>query len=74
MNLDSIRRTKNEDLSKLLLELNIFVILIQETHAHTEEDIRKRGKFNEYHQRTYGTATYLKPNIEHAQLISVKST
>lgn len=80
INIEGISRAKSEFLSKLLLDNNVDAVLIQETHAPTAEDLRKRGRIYGYeligatYHKAYGVATYVRNTIEHAHLVSTNST
>lgn len=78
-NKEDISRAKNEYLSKLLLNNDIDVVLIQETHATTMEDLRKRDMINGNDllgatcQNVYDVCTYVRNNIQHARFISTNT-
>lgn len=78
-NIKSISRVNSDYLLKLLLYNDIDAVLIQEIHAHTPEDLRKKGRIREYdligaiYHNFYVVATYTKSNIEHVHLISTRS-
>lgn len=63
LNIEGISRAKSEYLSTLLLDNNIDVVLIKETHAHTLEDLHKRGRIHCYdligatYHNAYGFST-----------------
>lgn len=61
LNIQSISRVSSKYILKLLLDNDIDVVLIQETHAHTSEDLRKKDRIR------------AKSNIEHVHLISTRA-
>lgn len=75
INVEGISYSKSQYLSKLLRNDDIDLVAIQETHCESEQELQKRGKIPGYellgatYHRTYGTATYVKSNIENASLI-----
>ncbi|XP_072395286.1 uncharacterized protein [Diabrotica undecimpunctata] len=79
INIEGISYAKSQFLSKLLKDDNIDLVAIQETHCETEKQLQKRGKIPGYellgatYHRTYGTATYVKEDIENASLISTST-
>nr|CAI5850760.1 unnamed protein product [Callosobruchus analis] len=79
INVEGISLAKSECLSKLLLDNNVDVVLIQETHASTAEDLNRRGRIHGYeligatYHNSYGVATYVRNNVEHAHLVSINS-
>lgn len=79
INIENISYSKSQYLSKLLKNDNIDLVAIQETHCNTEEQLQKRGKIPGYellgatYHHAYGTATYIRHDIENATLISTSS-
>jgi len=69
INIEGISRAKFEILEMLLLEQNIDILQIQETHTSNEEQLLKRGLINGYtvaganYHSKYGTATYVRDNL-----------
>lgn len=63
LNTEGISRVKGQRLHKILLDNDIDVIAIQETHTGNEHQLILRGKFYGYdlmgasHRKAYGTAT-----------------
>lgn len=80
LNVEGLSKSKSDQLSRILVENNIDVAVIQETHVPTEEGIRSRGTLSGYcligatYHRTYGTATYIRSSITNANLIKESST
>lgn len=76
LNVEGISKAKCDFLSKFLLDNNIDVLLLQETHTKSDDEILKRGRIKGFeilgatHSQFYGTATYIRRNIEHAHLIA----
>lgn len=79
-NIENISRSKSECLSKLLLDNDIDILLIQETHTADEAQLQSRGKIPGYrligatYHPTYGTATYAKTNIDNVKLVSTSDS
>lgn len=75
LNIEGISRSKSEYLTRVLEEHKIDVVLIQETHAGSFEDLCRRCKLNGYalagatYHNSYGTATYARKDIENVRLI-----
>lgn len=76
LNVESISRAKCDYLSKVLMENNIDVVVLQETHVANEEQFRTRGRITGYtalgvtYHEAYGVATYIRNNIRNAELLS----
>ena len=76
LNIEGISRSKSNYLSKFLLDHNIDVVLLQETHTSDESQLRKRGKIHGYrligatYHPHYGIATYARATLEGVKLIS----
>ncbi|XP_072381681.1 uncharacterized protein [Diabrotica undecimpunctata] len=76
LNIEGISRSKCEYLQKVLIENNIDVIAIQETHVENEEQILARGRIRGYdllgatYHPAYGVATYVRNKIENAHVCS----
>lgn len=76
INVEGICRSKCECLSKLLLDKDIDVLAVQETHVDNEKQLQSRGRIPGYdligatYHRSYGVATYVRSNIENATLCS----
>jgi exonuclease III len=70
INVEGISKAKSEVLEILLLEQNVDILLIQETHTSDEEQLSKRGFINGYtvagatYHSKYGTATYVRKNLK----------
>lgn len=75
LNVESISRAKCECISKLLLDGEVDVVAVQETHAENEESLTRRGRISGYTLlgATYGIATYVCNNIDNAHLTSSDS-
>lgn len=75
LNAEGLSRAKSEYISKFLLEENIDMALIQETHIENDNQQHYRGKIHGYdllgatYHRSYGVATYVRSNIENTQLV-----
>lgn len=75
LNIEGFSKSKSEYLSRILLELNIDVAVIQETHCTDEANLLARGKLIGYnliaaqYHHAYGTATYVKNSIDNAEFI-----
>lgn len=80
LNVEGLSKAKSDQLSRILIENNIDVAVIQETHVATVEGIRSRGTLPGYcligvtYHQTYGTATYIRSNITNANLVTESST
>ncbi|KAL4135432.1 hypothetical protein QTP88_007041 [Uroleucon formosanum] len=70
INVEGISKAKFEVLEILLLEQNVDILLIQETHKSDEEQLSKRGFINGYtvagatYHSKYSTATYVRENLK----------
>lgn len=79
INVEGISRAKSEYLSRLLLDNKVDVLTVQETHTESEEQFSRRGHIPGYtalgatYHHTYGVATYIRNNIDHAQIVTCKS-
>ncbi|CAK1594808.1 unnamed protein product [Parnassius mnemosyne] len=71
VNIERISQAKCEVVIKILLENDINVLLLQETHAREEQDPHKRGAIPGYNlahainHAQYRIATYVKDGIKH---------
>lgn len=79
INIEGISYAKSQYLSRLLKNDDIDLVAIQETHCKSELELQKRGRIPGYellgatYHQTYGTATYIKNNIENASIVSISS-
>lgn len=77
LNIEGISKAKCDHLSKILLENEIDVVLLQETHTENDTQFSLRGKIAGYtaigasHHKHYGLATYVRSSISNATLLSV---
>ena len=75
INIEGISRAKSEFLSKICLQHDIDVILLQETHAGTVEDLCARGNVAGYRlviaesHSKYGTAIYVRLSVSHVTVL-----
>lgn len=75
LNAEGLSRAKSEYISKLLLDQNIDMAIIQETHLEDENQQHSRGRIYGYdllgatYHRSYGTATYIRSTIDNAKLL-----
>lgn len=75
INVEGISRAKSEYLGRLLIEENIDVVHVQETHAETSEDLLRRGKIPGYEllssvdSKPHGIATYVRNGIRNASVL-----
>lgn len=66
INIEGVSRSKGEYLSKFLAEKNISVLLVQETHTESNEELNSRCQINGFdlvvaeHSRPHGIAIYVK--------------
>lgn len=78
-NVEGISKEKSIYMSRFLHEKSIDVVLLQETHTANESQLKNRGQIEGYdligatYHPHYGTATYVKSNIENAALISTNT-
>lgn len=76
INAEGLIRAKSEYISKLLLDQNIDMAIIQETHIENADQQRQRGKILGFdllgatYHRSYGNATYVRKDIENAILLN----
>lgn len=74
LNVEGISRAKCDLLHKILIDYDVDVLAIQETHTETEDQLRSRARIPGYeligatYNRSYGTATYIRNTIENATL------
>lgn len=72
--MEGISRAKCDLLHKILIDYDVDVLAIQETHTETEDQLRSRARIPGYeligatYNRSYGTATYIRNTIENATL------
>ena len=65
LNIEGISQSKSDYLSRIMNELNVDVIHLQETHATSRPNLLNRGTIHGYtlidatYSRTYGIATYI---------------
>lgn len=75
INVEGMSRSKSEFLSKFLAEMNLDVLLIQETHASSMENLNARGKIVGYdviaaeHSSAHGIAIYVKQGISNVSVV-----
>lgn len=75
LNIEGISKDKCQYLSRLAEEFKVDVILLQETHTATEEQLRERGDIIGYilidslNSPVYGSATYVKQGISDYETI-----
>jgi Reverse transcriptase (RNA-dependent DNA polymerase)/Endonuclease/Exonuclease/phosphatase family len=78
LNIEGISRAKCDHLQRVLIDNNVDVVLLQETHCQDDASISARGKIAGYtligavHHHAYGIATYVKSTIDNATLIETK--
>src|ERR1700743_3530272 len=78
-NVEGISKEKSIYMSRFLHEKSIDVVLLQETHTANESQLKARGSIEGYeligatYHRHYGTATYIKSNINNVILIDTSS-
>lgn len=77
LNVEGISRAKSEVLTRLLEEEDVDIVVLQETHSDSLEDLKKRGIIYGYtiiaaeSSRIHGIATYVKNSIVNdAQIVS----
>lgn len=72
LNIEGMTKAKSQYLSKLLLDNNYDVALIQEHHLNSDDKLNSAGKIYGYEiiGSHHGVATYVRSNIKDAQLIS----
>lgn len=69
LNVEGVSRSKCEYISKFAVERNLKVLLLQETHSASAEDLDARGKIDCFHlvvaehSSVHGIATYVKQGI-----------
>lgn len=79
LNVEGLSSSKSQFLSKFLVENNVDVAVLQETHIENLEQQRSRGKIHGYdllgaiYHRHYGLATYVRSSIENAALVSLSA-
>lgn len=72
-------RPKSEYISKLAVEENLNVVLVQETHTITTEDLENRGVITGFdmivaeHSRSNGIATYVIDDIDGVNVVETSS-
>lgn len=70
LNIEGVSRSKADYLLKILNDHSVDVVLLQETHCADETQLRNRCKLPGFalaaatYHTTYGTATYVRNNIE----------
>lgn len=75
INVEGMSRAKGEYISKLAAEEDLNVILMQETHTATHEDLESRGVITGFnmiiaeHSRYHGIATYVKEGINDVNVV-----
>lgn len=75
LNIEGISSAKSEYLHKILHDLNIDVVNIQETHTKDNQDLQRRGRIPGYtlvkaiHHPHYGIATYVKSSLNAVEII-----
>lgn len=76
LNIEGISKSKSQYLSKFLIDNEIDVAIIQETHTANEQELKQRGTVYGFtiigatYHRSHGIATYIRNSIENAELIS----
>lgn len=79
LNVEGISRAKSDYLSHLLAELQIDVLMLQETHTETPEDLQARGRILGYvliaaeYSRTHGIATYVTDSTANVDIVESSS-
>uniref|UniRef100_A0A336MJJ3 CSON000885 protein n=1 Tax=Culicoides sonorensis TaxID=179676 RepID=A0A336MJJ3_CULSO len=79
LNIEGISRAKSDYLSKLLIELEAEVAVIQETHVESLNDLYSRGKVAGYeiiaaeNSRVHGIVTYVKNGIQNVDIVESRS-
>jgi exonuclease III len=69
LNIEGISRSKCDYLSRLLVENNITVLVLQETHAENASDLSSRGHIERFtlasatFHKKYESATYVRNSI-----------
>lgn len=80
INVEGMSLAKGEYLSKLSAEENVDVIVIQETHTETTDQMYARGKIAGFEltaaelSRVHGIATYVKQNISDVNVVDSNSS
>lgn len=76
LNIEGISKSKSEYTSRLAIENDVDVILVQEIHTDSSLQINERGHISGFHltahtlSRTYGVATYIRNRIENYHVVS----
>lgn len=79
VNVEGMSRAKGEYLSKLSVDENVDVLVIQETHTETLAQMESRGKIEGFNligvefSRVHGIATYAKQNITDVRVVESNS-
>jgi exonuclease III len=69
LNIEGISRSKCDYLSRLLVENNITVLVLQETHAENASNLSSKGHIKGFtlasaiYNKQYGSATYIRNSI-----------
>lgn len=75
INVEGMSRAKGEYLSKFLAEMNINVLLAQETHTESNEELSSRGRIDGFelivaeHSRAHGIATYVQQGMDDVNVV-----
>ncbi|XP_061716612.1 uncharacterized protein LOC133524543 [Cydia pomonella] len=75
LNIEGISRSKSDCLSRIINNLDIDVVLLQETHAANELQLTRRGELAGYnlvaatYHAQYGTATYVHHSISQSTVV-----
>lgn len=75
LNIEGISKSKSEVLSRIANENEVHVILLQETHTRSDEDLNNRGSLHGYklvaalHSPVHGIATYVAEDLFDYKLI-----
>lgn len=77
--IEGISKSKSEYTSRVAIENNVDIIILQETHADSCQQINERGHISGYRlaaqtlSRTYGIATYIRNRINDYPVVSTSA-
>ncbi|KAL1446411.1 hypothetical protein WDU94_005435 [Cyamophila willieti] len=80
INVEGFSKAKSEYLQKFLVENQIDILAVQETHTENSEQLLSRGTIPNFdligatYHKHYGVATYVKHNIDNVELHSTSDT
>jgi Reverse transcriptase (RNA-dependent DNA polymerase)/Endonuclease-reverse transcriptase len=75
INIEGISVSKSEYLARLMLDADVDIVAIQETHASSDENLQRRGTLPGYsligaiHSSVHGIATYVRTSIPNCRII-----